>query len=141
VLAFARARLDGVRRACVELGLAGPQVLTVPLTVPAAAEAVLAWRRAAPPVTGICAYNDEVALAVLAGARREGLAVPGDLAVIGIDDIPAAAVAAPALTTVRPDVQGLAGYLADTIVRKLAGRPAPRRPGADLHSVVRRASA
>ena len=141
VLTFAQPRLDGVRQACADLGLAQPQVVTVPFTREGVDGAVRAWREAVPPVTGICAYNDEVALALLAGARREGLDVPGDLAVIGVDDIPAAAVALPALTTVRADTPALAGYIAETIGRKLDGRPRGRRPGSDIHSVIRRDSA
>jgi DNA-binding LacI/PurR family transcriptional regulator len=141
VLTFAQPRLDGVRQACADLGLAPPQVVTVPFTRDGIDGAVRAWRDAVPPVTGICAYNDEIALALLAGARREGLDVPGDLAVIGVDDIPAAAVALPALTTVRADTPAMAGYIADTIGRKLDGRPTGRRPGSDIHSVICRDSA
>ena len=141
VLSFAQARLEGVRQTCADLGLVQPDVRTVPLTLDGAAQAVRAWRQADPGVTGICAYNDEVALAVLAGARHEGLEVPHDLAVIGADNIPTAAVALPPLTTVQPDMQALSGYIADTIVCRLNGRPAPTRPGSDIHSVIRRDSA
>ena len=141
VLTFAEARLEGVRQACAELGLAGPQVVTVPLTPDGACAAVQAWRGAVPPVTAVCAYNDEVALALLAGARRAGVDVPGDLAVIGVDDLPLSAVALPALTTVRADTPAMAGLIADTIRRRLDGRPPGRRPGSDLHSVIRRDSA
>jgi DNA-binding LacI/PurR family transcriptional regulator len=140
VVTFAQPRLDGVRQACAELGLAQPQVVPVPLTAEGVAEALTAWRGAA-PVTGICAYNDEVALAILAGARRQGLTVPDDLAVIGVDDIPSAAVALPALTTVRADTPALAGYIAGSIVRRIDGKPAAKRPGSDIHSVIRRDSA
>ena len=141
VQAFAQPRLEGVRQACAELGLAEPLVRTVPLTAAGAASAIRDWRAAEPPVTGVCAYNDEVALAVLAGARREGLEVPRDLAVVGVDNIPAAAVAVPGLTTVEADVEAVASHIAETIARKLDGRPAPRRPGSDIHSVVVRESA
>jgi DNA-binding LacI/PurR family transcriptional regulator len=37
---------------------------------------------------------------VLRAAADRGIAVPGELSVVGFDDIPAAATAAPALTTV-----------------------------------------
>jgi DNA-binding LacI/PurR family transcriptional regulator len=141
VLTFAQPRLDGVRQACADLGLAQPHVVTVPFTRDGIDDAVQAWRDAAPAVTGICAYNDELALALLAGIRRAGLEVPRDLAVIGVDDIPAAALALPALTTIRADTPALAGYIADTITRKLDGRPAGRRPGSDIHSVICRDSA
>lgn len=141
VLTFAQPRLEGVRQACADLGLGAPQVVTVPFTLEGVDRAVRTWRDAQPQVTAVCAYNDEVALALLAGARRAGVAVPGDLAVIGVDDIPASAVALPTLTTVRADISAIAGYIADTIKRKLDGRPVGRRPGSDIHSVVCRDSA
>ena len=141
VESFAQPRLDGVRQACADLGLAEPHVVSAPLTPDGISAAIRAWRTASPAVTGICAYNDEVALAVLAAARGHGLDVPGDLSVIGVDDIPSAAVARPTLTTVRADMSVLAGFIADSIVRKLAGRPAARRPGSDIHHVVVRESA
>ena len=137
---FAQPRLDGVRQACADLGLAEPQVMTVPLTPDGVAAAVAGWQPS-PRVTGICAYNDEIGLALLAGARGQGIVVPQDIAVIGVDDIPSAAVALPALTTIRVDSAAIADHIADNIVRKLAGRPAARRPGSDIHSVVRRDSA
>ena len=138
---FAQPRLDGVRQACAELGLPPPHVVTVPLTSEGVAAAIGAWQASTPKVTGVCAYNDEVALALLAGARGQNLTVPTDLAIIGVDDIPGAAVALPALTTVRADSRAIAHNIADNIDRKLAGRPAARRPGSDIHSVVQRESA
>jgi DNA-binding LacI/PurR family transcriptional regulator len=140
VQGFARPRLAGARQACAELGLPEPVVETVPLERAGAAAAVRRWRAAA-AVGAVAAYNDEVALAVLAGARDAGVGVPADLAVVGVDDIPAAAFAAPALTTVSADLAVLAAYIADDIVGRLAGDPAPPRPGSDLHSVVVRESA
>jgi DNA-binding LacI/PurR family transcriptional regulator len=136
---FAEPRLDGVRQACIDLGLESPLVLPVPLDPAAAADAVFAWRAAG--VTGICAYNDDVALAVLAGLRTLGLTTPDDLAVVGVDDIPAARLAFPPLTTVTSGQSVVAEHLARSIVAALAGSPAPRRPGSDIVQLVRRASA
>ncbi|HET9647151.1 MAG TPA: LacI family DNA-binding transcriptional regulator [Microlunatus sp.] len=142
VVTFAQPRLEGVRQACADLGLAEPHVVPVPLTRDGVATALQVWRATTPEaVTGICAYNDEIALAILAGARGLGLEVPHDLAVIGVDDIPSAAVALPALTTVRADNRAIAESIAESIVRRLQGRPAPRRPGSDIHRVIRRESA
>jgi DNA-binding LacI/PurR family transcriptional regulator len=136
---FAEPRLDGVRQACVELGLEQPLVRPVPLDPEAAADAVSAWRDAG--VTGVCAYNDDVAIAVLAGLRSLGLTAPDDLAVVGVDDVPAARLAAPPLTTVSSGQSVIAEHLARSIVAALAGQPAPRRPGSDIVQLVRRASA
>lgn len=54
----------------------------------------------APEVTAILAMTDVQALAVLEEAKRRGIDVPGKLSVVGFDDIPEAALSAPALTTV-----------------------------------------
>jgi DNA-binding LacI/PurR family transcriptional regulator len=129
---FAEPRLAGAR------ALAEPVVRTVPLDAAPAAEAVAGWR--ADGVTGICAYNDEVALAVLAGARTLGLTAPADLAVIGVDDIPAARLAVPPLTTVTTDQGLLAAHLATTIVAAVGGRPAPALSADELIRVVVRES-
>lgn len=51
-----------------------------------------------PPDAVIC-VNDVVAIGAIYGAKDAGLAVPDDLAVIGFDDIEAAAMVSPRLTT------------------------------------------
>jgi DNA-binding LacI/PurR family transcriptional regulator len=74
VKGFADPRLEGARTACAELGLDAPAVRPVPMDADAAAAAVKGW--VAEGVTGVCAYNDDVAVAVLAGTRLAGVAVP-----------------------------------------------------------------
>ena len=132
---FAEPRLAGARQAVA----AELSVRTVPLDPDAAAEAVRLWH--AEGVTGVCAYNDDVALAVLAGMRRAGLTAPADLAVIGVDDIPAARLAVPALTTVTTDQAAVAAHLAATVLAAITGRPGPETEPAEIVSVVHRASA
>ena len=53
-----------------------------------------------PNVTAVLAMTDVQALAVMAEARRRGLAVPGRISVVGFDDIADAAANDPPLTTV-----------------------------------------
>ncbi len=53
------------------------------------------------PPTAIFALNDRMALGAIRRARGRGLRVPTDLSVSGFDDIAEAALAEPALTTVR----------------------------------------
>ncbi|OXM60975.1 LacI family DNA-binding transcriptional regulator [Amycolatopsis vastitatis] len=122
---FADPRLAGVREVCAELGLPAPDVRTVPLDPDAAAEAVEAWLAADPPVTGICAFNDDIAMAVLAGVARLGRRCPRDLAVVGVDDIPGAAVAQPPLTTVVRDFDTIAEHYARSVVAALNGESLP----------------
>jgi DNA-binding LacI/PurR family transcriptional regulator len=57
-------------------------------------------RRTHPP-SAVIAGNDSIALGVIEAARCAGLAVPRDLSVVGFDDIPAATLVTPNLTTVH----------------------------------------
>jgi len=47
--------------------------------------------------------SDGLALGALQAAADRGVPVPGGLSVVGFDDVPAAAAAQPALTTIRQD--------------------------------------
>lgn len=138
VAAFADRRLAGVRAACERHGLPEPLVTAVDLDVASASRVVRGWH--ADGVTGVAAYNDEVALAVLAGVRSEGLDVPGDVAVIGVDDIPAARVAAPALTSVWQAIDAQAEYLAAAVLAALGLADHPPQPPDDVFHLVQRAS-
>lgn len=57
-------------------------------------------RALATGATAIVAYNDLIALGVLARFADRGIAVPGEISVVGFDDIALAAMVSPALTTV-----------------------------------------
>jgi DNA-binding LacI/PurR family transcriptional regulator len=93
------------REAAARAGLPVPPTLVVPRSRPAAAEAVRRFRAAHPAVTAAAAYDDDVALRVLAAARALGVAVPSELAVIGFDDTDFGALVDPALTTVHVDAE------------------------------------
>lgn len=134
-------RLEALRRACAAQGLPPPVAAPAPggeAARPATA-AVTAWRAAEPPVTGVCAHDDVAALAVLAGLRAAGRCAPRDLAVVGVGDSPAAALADPPLTMVAVDAQVTARHVAAVVTALLAGRELPPPPGA-VH-VVERGSA
>lgn len=72
-------------------------------------------------VTGIVAGNDTIALGVLEAARRCQLDVPGQLSVIGFDDIPLAGSPIIGLTSIRQPVEAMAR----TAVRRLLDRIKP----------------
>lgn len=137
VAEFARRRLAGVRAHCQALDLPAPVVVEVDLEVASARAAARTWRSGAAPVTGVAAYNDDVALAVLAGLRAEGLDVPGDVAVIGVDDVPAARLSAPALSTVAQSVPLQAQHLGAYVLAALDGTTSPPPPAELLSVVVR----
>lgn len=54
----------------------------------------------APHATAILAMSDRNAIAILEEAGRRGIRIPGDVSVVGFDNVPDAAVAAPPLTTI-----------------------------------------
>jgi DNA-binding LacI/PurR family transcriptional regulator len=138
-LPMARQRLDGAALACAAAGIDPPVAIEVRLDPASAQRAVAAWQAAS--VTGVCAYNDEYGLAVLAGARACGLAVPGDMAVVGADDIPVARLADPPLSTVAFDLHEAGLHRAEAIAAGLQGREAsPARPAAGPR-LIRRESA
>lgn len=55
----------------------------------------------APHITAITSYSDRLAVGAILAARRLGLRVPQDLAVVGFDDILDAQVVSPRLTTIH----------------------------------------
>ncbi|AVV44863.1 LacI family transcriptional regulator [Streptomyces sp. P3] len=138
---FCPPRLEGATRACVDLGLPLPQVISMRYSRASAREAVTQWTQGANPVTAVAAFNDLIALAVLASCRTQHIDVPDDLALIGVDDLPVSSLAVPALTTIRMDLTVAAGNLTTSIL-SLAGAPAPAAPSApgadDILAVVQR---
>ncbi|MFC9504297.1 LacI family DNA-binding transcriptional regulator [Streptomyces sp. NPDC057002] len=56
-----------------------------------------------PEVTAVFASNDQMALGLLHALHESGRSVPGEVSVVGYDDIPEAAHLLPPLTTVRTD--------------------------------------
>ena len=138
---FAELRLAGVRATCAEAGLPAPVVVPVELTTQAARTALRTWRGGDAPVTGVAAYNDDVALAVLAAARAEGIACPDQLAVVGVDDTTAAQFSVPALTTVAQSLDAQARHLAAAVVAALDHSGTAGPPPDDTLRLVVRGSA
>lgn len=58
--------------------------------------------------TAVFAANDQMALGLIGALHAAGVAVPGEISVVGFDDLPEAAYAWPRLTTVRQDFDELA---------------------------------
>ena len=82
----------------------------------------VADRVLAASVSAVIAYNDLVALGLLHRFAARGVAVPGDVSVLGFDDIPLAAMVHPALTTVALP-QGQAGQAGVDLLLHLLDRP------------------
>jgi DNA-binding LacI/PurR family transcriptional regulator len=75
----------------------------------------------AEPPTAIFALNDRMAMGAIHALRQARLRVPEDVAVIGYDDIPAAAHSNPPLTTVRQCSKKLGQVAAQMLFRLING--------------------
>ena len=103
VLTTTTDRLAGLRRAAREHGRSLPprRVVYTDFNRDGGAEAAAALLDADPGLTAIVALNDSMAVGALAALRERGIDVPGEVSVIGFDDMPIARDMTPPLTTVR----------------------------------------
>lgn len=74
------------------------------------------------PFTALFAYNDISAIGAVWAFREAGLRVPEDISVVGFDDIPGAAFANPALTTVRQPLLRMGQIAAQTLMDRIEER-------------------
>jgi LacI family transcriptional regulator len=95
------ARREGFVQASEEGCLAGATSVYCAPTFEGGLQAATEVLRCQPRPKALLAYNDLVALGALAACRRSDVAVPGDCAVVGWDDVIFAAHVWPSLTTVR----------------------------------------
>jgi LacI family transcriptional regulator, galactose operon repressor len=70
--------------------------------------------------TAVFVASDEVALGALKAARKAGVAVPDDLAIVGFDDLPIAPFVEPALTTVRVPAREIGSVAARVLMEALS---------------------
>ncbi|MFS0698824.1 LacI family DNA-binding transcriptional regulator [Cellulomonas sp. 179-A 4D5 NHS] len=91
----------------------------------AAADLVAASR-----ATAVLAHNDLMALGILDRLRSRGTAVPGGVSVVGYDDVPAATLVSPALTTVAVPFGRLGRAAVDTLLGLGTVAGTGRRTGA-----------
>ena len=73
-----------------------------------------------PPDAVFC-FNDLLALGALRTLADAGLSVPGDVAVVGFDDIEDGRYHSPSLTTISPDMEWLADNAVAVLLDRIAG--------------------
>ncbi|MDO4918895.1 LacI family DNA-binding transcriptional regulator [Kocuria sp.] len=133
-------RYEMLRRECASRGLPEPDVLHVPADPLGASEVLEGWRGRNPDASGVCAHDTTAALAVLCGMRRLGWRAPRDLAIVGVNDSPAAALADPPLTMVALDADVTARYTVAVITALVRDAPPPEAPATGGASIVDRGS-
>ena len=77
--------------------------------------------------TAVFAQNDHIAVGVIKAAKEIGLAVPEELSVIGIDDIPLASFITPSLTTMRQDFAAIGQEAVKLLMQAIRQPDAPKQ--------------
>jgi DNA-binding LacI/PurR family transcriptional regulator len=103
---FGSERRQGVIDAARDAGLPEPATISVPLDRSRVSAVLASVVEPGLPI-GVCCYNDDVAIAVLAAARVLGLTVPDDVAVVGVDHTEIGALVDPPLTSIAIDMPGM----------------------------------
>jgi DNA-binding LacI/PurR family transcriptional regulator len=119
-------RWSGICEIAAELGIRIRPELTVQIDTTESspelgypyARQLLARRQ---PFTALFAYNDVSAIGAMLAFREAGLRVPEDVSVVGFDDIPGAAYAIPALTTVRQPLHRMGEIAAQCVIEQIEG--------------------
>lgn len=71
--------------------------------------------------TAVFCGADLIAIGVMKHLRVKGFDIPGDISIVGFDDIPWAAYCTPALTTIEMPVDEMASEAVDALLRKIDG--------------------
>jgi LacI family transcriptional regulator, galactose operon repressor len=85
-----------------------------------------------PPPTAVLAFPDIVAVGAIRAVLDAGLRVPGDVSVVGFDDIPSSGFMVPALTTVAMPTWEMGQRAAGVLLARIAGAG----PGAAPQRIV-----
>ncbi len=69
--------------------------------------------------TAILCFNDSCAFGAMAALTEAGLSVPGDVSVVGFDDIPTAALTSVPLTTIRVDAEDIGARSVSRLIERM----------------------
>jgi len=138
----AKARIEGARRALKGAGLDLPAARIVErrYTLADARDGFRELMSRTPRPTAVLCGNDVLAFGALLEAQRLGLAVPGEVSIVGFDDLELARHVQPALTTVRVPAEEMWRTAADCLVAALRGEPVPNATEIEVALVVRESS-
>ena len=134
-------RIDGWRLALREAGAPEPPVHTGDWSAASGYEMGLVLADE-PEVTAIFCANDTMALGLLRALTERGLRIPGDVSVVGFDDIPEASFYLPPLTTVRQDFGEVGRQALGALVERMSGvTAAGLRVRVDTELLIRQSAA
>ncbi len=101
------------------------------------AEACRRLMKAHPETTAILAMSDKMAIGAMSYLQRQDLKVPGDVSVVGFDDLPHAAFVQPALTTIHLPLYDVGRRACIRLIDRVEGKRDRVRETLDTHLVIR----
>ena len=113
-------RVHGYRRALGEFGIPIEEKWIVPgdFRYQGGEAAIAELLRLGEPPSAVFVCNDVMAIGALRAVRSAGLQIPGDVSIVGFDDIPLASAVSPALTTVAQPIVELATLAAQLLMSR-----------------------
>ncbi len=145
------ARWAAISSAAAEMGLQVKHELTATMGTYFAAgemsmmqrgyEAAMVLMQHTRDFTALLAFNDGSAIGAIRAIQDSGLTVPGDVSVVGMDDIQLAAFISPRLTTIRQPLQVMGAMAASTLLQRIQGEEVPEETVVQPEIVVRESTA
>jgi LacI family transcriptional regulator len=112
-------RWRSLRDAAADLGLQTRRIGPYRPSVPGGEQAATDFVRK--PSTAILAYNDQLAIGIIRGLTATGTVVPDDVSIIGFDNIFAADLVTPRLTTIAAPLHALGGTAVHNLLAIING--------------------
>jgi LacI family transcriptional regulator len=137
-----RERVGGFMRAMREAGfeVLESEVVNVEFTSAGGHAAFISLLARQQRPSAVFVTSDLMAIGGLCAASSAGVRVPGELSVVGYDDIGAACYATPPLTTIAPPKREMARQAIFQLIERIRGAHAPLRSIALASSLIVRAS-
>jgi LacI family transcriptional regulator len=133
-------RFEGYRQALEEAGIAFDSrsvEIGADFTEEAGAQAAARLLASKAPFDAVFVASDLMAVGAMRTLREAGRRVPDDVAVVGFDDIPAAAHAHPPLTTVRQPLYEMGRAATEMVMAAIAGEAIEQRVELPTSLIVR----
>lgn len=132
-------RFQGLARALSEDGLEPVASIDASPTEDAGAEAASQLLASGKAFDAVFASSDLAAIGAMRYLKKQGLEIPGDIAIVGFDDIAAARLSDPSLTSISQDTKRAAETLVDTLLLTIEDG-APDSVLLPVELIVRRSS-
>jgi DNA-binding LacI/PurR family transcriptional regulator len=119
-------RTAGWRRALADAGLRHDLIAYGDFSMVSGARAMRKLLEREPELDGVFVASDLMASGAVSVLRERGLSIPGDVAVVGFDDSPAATSGDIQLTTVHQPSEEMGGMMAEMLIARLRGEQTDR---------------